>query len=28
MMVGFVGGKFAWDLTRAGEQAGIDFALG
>lgn len=28
MMVGFVGGKFAWDLTAAGEKAAIDFALG
>lgn len=28
MMVGFVGGKFAWDLTAAGEKAAVDFALG
>jgi monoamine oxidase len=28
MMVGFVGGKFAWDLTKAGEKAAVDFALG
>jgi monoamine oxidase len=28
LMIGTVGGKFAWDLTRAGEQAAIDFALG
>ncbi|MEX2296207.1 MAG: NAD(P)/FAD-dependent oxidoreductase [Dongiaceae bacterium] len=28
LMIGTVGGKFAWDLTRAGEAAAIDFALG
>ena len=28
MMVGFVGGSFAWDLTAAGERAAVDFALG
>ncbi len=28
MMVGFVGGRFAWDLTAAGERAAVDFALG
>ncbi len=28
MMVGFVGGRFAWDLTGAGEKAAVDFALG
>jgi monoamine oxidase len=28
MMVGFVGGRFAWDLTAAGEKAAVDFALG
>jgi monoamine oxidase len=27
-MIGTVGGRIAWDLTRAGEQAAIDFALG
>jgi len=27
-MVGFVGGKFGWDLSRAGPAAAIDFALG
>jgi monoamine oxidase len=28
MMVGFVGGRFAWDLTAAGEKVAVDFALG
>jgi monoamine oxidase len=28
LMVGFVGGRFAWDLTAAGEAAAVDFALG
>jgi monoamine oxidase len=28
MMVGFVGGRFAWNLTAAGEKAAVDFALG
>ena len=28
LMVGFVGGKFGWDLTAAGQQTAIDFALG
>ncbi|MEO1190763.1 MAG: FAD-dependent oxidoreductase [Pseudomonadota bacterium] len=27
-MIGFVGGKFAWDLTKAGSKAAIDFAVG
>lgn len=27
-MVGFVGGDFGWDLSRAGEAAAVDFALG
>jgi monoamine oxidase len=26
--VGFVGGQFGWDLSRAGEAAAVDFALG
>ncbi|WP_240932648.1 flavin monoamine oxidase family protein [Pelagibius litoralis] len=26
--VGFVGGSFGWDLSRAGEAAAVDFALG
>ena len=26
MMIGFLGGKCAWDLTRQGDAAGIDFA--
>ncbi|MEX1234523.1 MAG: NAD(P)/FAD-dependent oxidoreductase [Roseovarius sp.] len=26
--VGFVGGRFGWDLARAGEAAAVDFALG
>ena len=27
-MVGFVGGQFGWELSGAGEQVAIDFALG
>jgi monoamine oxidase len=27
LMVGFVGGDFAWELSAAGEAAGIDFAI-
>ncbi|MGD9742016.1 MAG: flavin monoamine oxidase family protein [Dongiaceae bacterium] len=28
VMVGFCGGRFGWDLTRAGEAAAVDFGLG
>jgi len=28
LMIGFVGGEFGWDLSRAGSQAAVDFALG
>jgi len=28
LMIGFVGGQFGWDLSRAGQKATIDFALG
>lgn len=28
LIVGFVGGRFGWELSRAGEQTAIDFALG
>lgn len=28
LLVGFVGGAFGWDLSRAGEAAAVDFALG
>jgi len=27
-MVGFIGGDFGWDLSRAGEDAAVDFVLG
>ncbi len=27
-MVGFVGGRFGWELSRAGKRAAVDFALG
>lgn len=28
LMIGFVGGSFGWELSRAGEAAAVDFALG
>ncbi len=28
LMIGFVGGKFGWDLTSKGQDQAIDFALG
>ncbi|MEM7427776.1 MAG: NAD(P)/FAD-dependent oxidoreductase [Pseudomonadota bacterium] len=28
IMIGFVGGKFGWELSAAGEEAAVDFALG
>lgn len=28
IVVGFVGGQFGWDLSRAGQAAAVDFALG
>ncbi|MEM7215697.1 MAG: NAD(P)/FAD-dependent oxidoreductase [Pseudomonadota bacterium] len=28
LMIGFIGGEFGWELSKAGEAAAIDFALG
>ena len=28
LMIGFIGGEFGWDLSAAGPQAAVDFALG
>lgn len=28
IMIGFIGGQFGWDLSRAGQDAAVDFALG